>query len=464
MIRGDISTQEEGWKDLNIQDGYIITADTRVTSSDIAMALQLYQPLAGVDAFGIYAFFSENVDYQPLLSKRKMHRNLLTNLNLDIRSFYTLRIRLEALGLLRTFFQSDSLGKIYIYEIQKPQMGTAFFADDLLSALLLENVGQWRFDQLKKKFCPPKLMHQKANEITKNLLDVYNLQRDLLFRDKKQLLIQEDEQNELAESLNTDLDKSFLQQLLAKSFVDAKVIVDNYNALKTVHILYGFDELQIVNLLENAMNVTQNKVDFNEFKKLAHKRFEQLHGVSNQAGLIEKNTQLKASKMVDKNSNLSAADMQLVKACEAYLPLEFLEKIKADLHTFPTATEKNLVRNLVKRQVLPNAVINVLIHYLLSDQDKAYFGLSFENTAADWVKKKIMTPQAAIKQVRQFYQQKAKRSRKMNTNYRKQRPIVQKETLPKWATSEYVSEEKPLDENKSIRIAELLNKINDPNK
>ena len=104
-----------GWKQLDVQSGFLIIAKTQVAKDLVSQLIDLYQPLMGASAYGLYAYLVANIDYKPLLSKRRAHRELLTNLGIDLPSFYEARIKLEALGLLRTFVQEDSLGQVYIY-------------------------------------------------------------------------------------------------------------------------------------------------------------------------------------------------------------------------------------------------------------------------------------------------------------------------------------------------------------
>ena len=56
-----------------------------------------------------------------------MHKELLDILSLGLRDFYEARIRLEALGLLKTFVQKDELGQVFIYELQAPLSAEDFF-------------------------------------------------------------------------------------------------------------------------------------------------------------------------------------------------------------------------------------------------------------------------------------------------------------------------------------------------
>lgn len=58
--------------------------------------------------------------------------------------------------------------------------------------------------------------------------------------------------------------------------------------------------------------------------------------------------------------------------------------------------------------MLPNEVINVLIHYLLVVQDSStILKGTFERIAADWTKKKIRNAQEAMTYVKSFTREKS---------------------------------------------------------
>lgn len=42
--------------------------------------------------------------------------------------------------------------------------------------------------------------------------------------------------------------------------------MNHLDIIKSVKLVYGIDEFQLVKLLEKAINVTNNKIDYNEFK------------------------------------------------------------------------------------------------------------------------------------------------------------------------------------------------------
>lgn len=110
-----------------------------------------------------------------------------------------------------------------------------------------------------------------------------------------------------------------------------------------------------------------------------------------------------------------------------------------------------MVSNLVQQQILPNEVINVLIHYILSDRGNASMNQNyFETTAATWSKNGVKTAEQAMSEVRKVVQEGAKKHQKYGNkkkNYRQGRAVVQKEQLPEWAQNDYKQPETTKDQS-----------------
>ena len=71
--------------------------------------------------------------------------------------------------------------------------------------------------------------------------------------------------------------------------------------------------------------------------------------------------------MTEKDKNIDP----LVNAFKAYVSIRIFRDPKNELGSFVTANERYAVKTLVEKQMLPNEVINVLIHYLLVVQDSS---------------------------------------------------------------------------------------------
>ena len=242
---------------------------------------------------------------------------------------------------------------------------------------------------------------------------------------------------------------------LKNSYVSSDDVMNHLDIIKSVKLVYGIDEFQLVKLLEKAINVTNNKIDYNEFKKLAQKNFDS--GIRRN---FKKNKIVETAKAKDdeKDKNIDP----LVNAFKAYVPLEFLEILKNELGSFVTANERYAVKTLVEKQMLPNEVINVLIHYLLVVQDSStILKGTFERIAADWTKKKIKNAQEAMTYVKSFTREKSlqRKATKKDSKGRKSNVIV-KEKLPEWAKEKGKNKLTDVGKKENKEIDELLKKIN----
>jgi len=206
-------------KQLSPKDGYIATTLDQIGSTEAKLVLELYQPLLGVEAYGIYALLVSQAQRTFDLLERRLHKELLTSSGLGLRAFYEARVKLEALGLLRTFERTDDLGHLLIYELQAPLSAKAFFTDDLFSTLLCDSVGQVRYDELKTSYLGTKLEYPKVQEITHSLLDVYTVKSaDLLTASKRSRVVERPKKSPLAQ-VEVTLDLEYLKDLVANSFL-----------------------------------------------------------------------------------------------------------------------------------------------------------------------------------------------------------------------------------------------------
>ena len=363
-------------------------------------------------------------------------------------------MKLEATGLIKTFEGEDKLGKYHIYELQKPLNEVKFFTDDLLSTALLEMVENEKFKKLSlwNKF--DNNYHDKK-EVTKQFFDVFNLNKDniVLQAQLNNSKISNDES--LINRQKVSLDMTVFSDFIKNSYVSSDDVMNHLDIIKSVKLVYGIDEFQLVKLLEKAINVTNNKIDYNEFKKLAQKNFDS--GIRRN---FKKNKIVETAKAKDdeKDKNIDP----LVNAFKAYVPLEFLEILKNELGSFVTANERYAVKTLVEKQMLPNEVINVLIHYLLVVQDSStILKGTFERIAADWTKKKIKNAQEAMTYVKSFTREKSlqRKATKKDSKGRKSNVIV-KEKLPEWAKEKGKNKLTDVGKKENKEIDELLKKIN----
>lgn len=454
-------------RNISPKDGFVVVQAAALSGEQISGLVDLYLPIMGAKAYGLYMLLSRYGKPRPNLVKRSMNKELLSGLSLGMRDLIESREKLEALGLLRTFEKTDRLGNLAIYALQSPLVGDAFFNDDLLSTILLETIGQGAYRKVQEKYCPPQFELDPKLEVTKTFLEVFQVQHGTLLQhaSTKKQTSPTKEPEQLIKQNETDLDLKFFRQLLQKSFVPEDEAFKNLDAINTIHLLYGLDELQLVHLLEEAIDINTNHLNAKYFKKLAHESFDYL----NQQQKPQTQSQPASAKPDQQPANSapgggSGQDEALLAACRAMLPLEFLQEIKEQNNSYMTNAERYMVMNLVSKQVLPNEVINVLIHFYLGDRGYATMKQEyFEDTAARWAKDGVKTAEEAMAEARQSVQNgKAKRENQAKkTNYRRQRPVVQKEQLPDWAQKDYqqpVATKEELDKKAALQ-AEIKRRL-----
>jgi len=129
---------------------------------------------------------------------------------------------------------------------------------------------------------------------------------------------------------------------------------------------------------------------------------------------------------------LSQPEQQLVDYAKSAAPYDFLNAIKQEKHGFVTSGENRLVHDLIGRGVLPNAVINMVIYYLLQNRELAALNRNLlETVANDCQQHGITTPEMALTYLKQRQQPKQPATRRKSNN----RP-TRKEIIPEWAKKE----------------------------
>ncbi|MDN6641294.1 MAG: DnaD domain protein, partial [Tetragenococcus sp.] len=248
------------------------------------------------------------------------------------------------------------------------------------------------------------------------------------------------------------IDWDFLYQLAQRKFIVKENFDDSFKQQLTLYAnLFGFDEMKLVDLMTEAVSLSDGKVDRKALDKV-----------------IRKQATVKKEKQADnhdeqsdeqtrrfntlRQTGFSENDIQLVKIAQSSAPMDFLQAIKNEKHNFVTDPETWLLKTLVERSPLPNSVINVLIHYILVVKKNSFLQSNFVNQiATDWSELEINSPEQAIKHVRDLVKEaKSKPSKKKNYANNKQQPI-RKESLPDWV-------DKPNEEVEDPAVQEEINK------
>ncbi|GMG68290.1 replication initiation and membrane attachment family protein [Tetragenococcus halophilus] len=444
------------WDEVQPNNIYQVTKSFPLTEEGNNGLVYLYQPIIGQNALALYYGFIGDKEDQ--YENEFAHIDMLDALNIGLPDFLQARKQLEGMGLLSVFTKEDpEFGKMFLYRLEEPIHPQDFFRDETYSFLLLNTIGERKFRQMVRRFQPENPDLTAYQEVTSGFREVYGALDERLFIRNAQSLekVSQDYQVPSNKQLQLDegqIDWDFLYQLAQRKFIVKENFDDSFKQQLTLYAnLFGFDEMKLVDLMTEAVSLSDGKVDRKALDKV-----------------IRKQATVKKEKQADnhdeqsdeqtrrfntlRQTGFSKNDIQLVKIAQSSAPMDFLQAIKNEKHNFVTDPETWLLKTLVERSPLPNSVINVLIHYILVVKKNSFLQSNFVNQiATDWSELEINSPEQAIKHVRDLVKEaKSKPSKKKNYANNKQQPI-RKESLPDWV-------DKPNEEVEDPAVQEEINK------
>ncbi len=432
---------ENAWKELQPKNIYQGRKTFPLTEEGQQALLYLYQPLIGGEALSLYFTLLSEISKETGIGSEALHADLLSGLDCGLPQFYEARKKLEGIGLLDVYFKEDpSLGPCFLYELLEPLAPDAFFKDAVLSFMLLEKIGERRWNQLNEKFQFKRFSSEGYQKVTKKFLDVFRFNEASFEADKEKIeQSQSAFEKEKTPTLIDDaiqVDWPFLSNLLQKKHITSleKPVIEQ---IELYHRLYGFDELTLGELIASAYDFTQQTVSLKDLQKQIVYRQKTVKKEE-----VPETTA--AQQLPAKNDAASA----LIADSKNNPPMQYLEAVKNAKGGFVSKEEKWLMQDLVKQSKLPNSVINVLINYVLVIKNQASLKSNYVNTIAnEWQQANIRTPEEAVEHVRKLSEPKPKTAK---TTYGTAKRNVRREKLPDWVNKP--EEEKQISSEKQAEI------------
>lgn len=425
------------WDEVQPNHIYQVTKSFPLTEEGDNGLMYLYQPIIGQKALALYYGFLGDKDDQ--FENEFAHIDMLDALNMGLPDFLEARKQLEGMGLLSVFAKEDpEFGKMFLYRLEEPIHPRAFFQDETYSFLLLNTVGERKFRQMVRRFQPEKLDLSDYQEITRGFREVYGALDEQRFSRNAQQLEKISQDYQVLDHNKVQLDEQqidweFLFELAQRKFIAKENFDENFKQQLTLYAnLFGFDEMKLVELMTEAVSLVDGMIDRKSLDKTIRQQ-ETVKKEKNQPVLDENRDEETRRFNTLRQTGFSENDIQLIKIAQNSAPMDFLQAIKNEKHNYVTDQETWTMKTLVERSPLPNSVINVLVHYVLVIKKNSFLQANFVNQiATNWSELEIISPEQAIKHVRDLVKEaKNKPSKKTSTTTKKAQP-VRKETLPDW--------------------------------
>ncbi|MEC4558894.1 MAG: DnaD domain protein ['Conium maculatum' witches'-broom phytoplasma] len=339
----------------------------------------LYQPLIGTDTIGLYytlSFLNTNDLAEPNL----IHQFLLDLLNIDEKTFFQLKDKLEAVNLLTTY---QNKKKEHLYSLNPPLSAVLFFQDPLLSQFLLSEVGEHIYFSLEKILLPENYLNLTTYQnVSKHFTDVYHFEKinpqETLnsFKhnneEKKQATV-------LQKYFNYETFLNHLSERFKKPFL---LEWQNMDYIIKLAFVYALNPEEMAILYQDSFrNNYEDDLDLNHLRNSLNLKFSQ------------SNAKIKA--LSNKNLNTETNEMILyLKNSHPHRIIKNFSKNKrfgAGLY--------DIVFLLLKKTEVEIGVINALIMYVCkikAHKDDSFISYNYFNTILkSWTKKGIVTTETA---------------------------------------------------------------------
>lgn len=393
------------------KDGFIARLK-EAPSMDYSKSLShLYQPILGIEAVSLYHTLLNEA--HSASNHVQTHHTLMNYLQRPLPEIYKLRLKLEGIGLLRTYKRSTEKGTIYTYEVQKPFPPTRFFEETMLSELLLHHVGKQRFIQLKNRFANEEEIFGK--EITASFQAVFQTVDPKI--QPKNIETKSLETNSFVELI----DFSWLELMLKQRRLPVRKILtgENKKIISELTYLYNLATHEIEKAILWAIT-EEHHLDIEQLKEACH----DLYATKSTAPIRLKLKQKEKQTQKHKQTKKLSREEQLIHRFETVSPRELLE----DLSGGNRASERDLkiIRDVMLEQNLSQSVMNVLVHYVLIQSNMKLSKPYLETIASHWSRANLTTAKEAM----DFAKEEIRRFKERQTN--RTRRETSKEIIPDW--------------------------------
>ena len=392
-------------------DTFLVVNKT-VLQDDRKILISLYEPLIGGLAINLYYTLWTYLDHLELMSVEYTHNTLLNTMMISVSELTDARLKLEAVGLLRTYVKKGSVNN-FIYELYSPVSAKEFLTNPILSFALYKALGKVEYDKVVEYFKMPAISLKNYEEITAKFSDIFSWSTSSL-REIEIYNLKNKATRPLEIVSKIDLNTIF--SLIPEEVLNVKSVTKELkNFLIKISFIYDYDNDMMVELIRNSVT-EKHTIDKEKLREQADKYYQFEH-FGKLPSLIYKNQPeyLRSTKAgVSKR-------MQMIHMFETTSPYDFIaSKYKTGT---PSNSDLKLLSYLLIDLDLKPGVVNVLVDYVLRINRNKLTKSFVDTIAAQWKKSNIETVEDAMNIAEEEYRQRQKQTSKK---------VVKEEKIPSW--------------------------------
>lgn len=401
-------------------DVYVVVNKTILTEFDKKIVTMLYQPVMGINSSNLYFSFINDLDKNEVISGEETHHHLISALKISLDEIVVAREKLEALGLIKTYYKEEKDLGYYVYELFSPLKPNEFFSHPILNIVLFNNIGKKEYEKLVNYFKIPRVKLSDYEDITKSFDDVFESISGSYFENN---LLDIKSENKSDIYINNTIDINMLISSFPKESINKSVFTkDIKDLIIKLSFVYKLDEEELKNIILNSLN-EKLLIDTTSLRKNA-RNYYQFENSAKLPTLIYKNN----PKSLNSKGKSTKRD-KMIYTFETISPYDFLKSKYNGAK--PTTRDIALVESLIVDTGLRYPVVNVLIDYVMKINDKKLSKNFVETIAGQWKRLGIETALDAMNQAEKEYKSTKKIKESKNKTYTK------KETeLPEWFNKE----------------------------
>lgn len=415
-------------------DAFVVINKTIITDYDKKIISMLYQPIIGTNAANLFFSLFYELDKLELISNEETHHHLLAITRFTLDELVIAREKLEAIGLLKTYYKEEKTNSLYIYELFSPLRPNEFFSHPILNIVLYNNVGKNEYDKLVNYFKLPKIKLTEFKDITKSFDEVFESVMGTYFVNNLNDIKSE---NKLGININSNFDFNLLVTSFPKETLNQNAFnKDIKKLIINLSFIYNLDEQSMKNLIINSLN-DKLLIDKTMLRKNA-RNYYQFENSGKLPTLIYKKDpkSISSAKANDKRS-------KMIYTFETVSPYNFLKSKHGGSN--PPARDVQILEALVVDIGLRPAVVNVLIDYVMKINNQKLSKNFIETIAGQWKRLGIETAADAMNEAEKEY--------KNSKKYKKEKVVTtKKETaLPEWFNKNVDKEEISVEEENELK-------------
>ena len=407
-------------------DTYKVFNKAFIENKEKDILVSLYQPIIGVTAINLYLTLTNDLNDNKIESEVFSHQHLMGLMLVNLDTIVEARKKLEAIGLLKTFFRQDVVNN-YIYVLYAPLSAMEFLNHPILNVVLYNNLGKIEYESLVSKYRTKKIDIKKFEDITTSFDKVFTSVNGYSF-ENPDIITDKTRKIEIKSNIDINLIISGIPNRMTSPKCFNK---ENVELIIYLAYIYKIDNLNMQGLVRNSIN-EKGMIDKEELRKSA-RNFYQFENNGKLPTLIYNKQPEYLKETPGNNANIA----KMVYTFENVSPYEFLKNSYNNAE--PTNRDKKIIESLMIDQKLPPGVVNVLIDYVLKTNNKKLNKEYIETIAGQWRRLNIETVKEAMDICR-------KEHKKINKIVYKKSDNKVKENLPEWFDKEQKENKENLEE------------------